>query len=58
MSLIEIAVLDGDPTTFVHELAHHYIRTFWKTEPVQQALKECGIVGKDSSVEVEERLVD
>lgn len=58
MSLIEIAVLDGDPTTFVHELAHHYIRTFWKSEPVQQALKECGIVGKDKSVDVEERLVD
>ena len=58
MSLIEVAVLDGDTTTLVHELAHHYIRTFWKTEPVQQALKECGIVGKDRSVDVEERLVE
>lgn len=58
MSLIEVAVLDGDVTTFVHEMAHHYIRTFWKTEPVQQALKTVGIVGKDTSVEAEEKLVD
>lgn len=58
MAIMELAVLDGDPVTFIHELAHHYIRTFWKSEPVQQALKEVGIIGKDSSIEAEEKLVD
>lgn len=58
MAIMELAVLDGDPVTFIHELAHHYIRTFWSSEPVQQALKEVGVIGKDSSVEAEEKLVD
>lgn len=37
-NLILISLNDGDPTTFVHELAHHYIQTFWESDIVQRAL--------------------
>lgn len=37
---IYISIEDGDATTFVHEMVHYYIRTFWESQPVQDALKE------------------
>ena len=54
---------DGDATTMVHELAHRYIRMFWNSEPVQEALlavderwKKFG--RKSDARTVEEALVD
>ena len=28
---IYISIQDGDATTFVHEMVHYYIRTFWES---------------------------
>jgi len=46
---IYISIEDGDATTFVHEMAHYYIRTFWNSQPVQNALKE--VSGKVSKID-------
>lgn len=61
--IIYISMTDGDATTIVHELAHRYIRMFWNSEPVQEALlavderwKKFG--RKSDSRTVEEALVD
>lgn len=35
---IKIGMDQGDPTTFNHELAHFYVRKFWNSSLVQQAL--------------------
>jgi hypothetical protein len=49
---------NGDPTTFVHEMLHYYIRTYWDSEPIQEALREIGQTVEDkSSKAVEEALV-
>ena len=29
---IAISLANGDPSTFSHELAHHYIRMFWRSK--------------------------
>lgn len=62
-SIIYISLQDGDATTIVHELAHRYIRMFWNSEPVQEALlaaderwKRFG--KKSDATTVEEALVD
>ena len=61
---IYISIEDGDATTFVHEMVHYYIRTFWNSQPVQDALKEVSgkvTKNKDSqqySKSLEESLVD
>ena len=62
-SIIYISMQDGDATTIIHELAHRYIRMFWDSEVVQEALlavdqrwKKFG--KKSDSRTVEEALVD
>lgn len=52
-----ISLINADPTTMNHELAHYYVRTFWQSKEVQKALsifddKEL------SSRQLEERLVE
>ena len=37
---IYISLETGDATTFTHEMAHYYIRTFWESQAVQDALLE------------------
>ena len=37
---IYISITNGDSTTFVHEMVHYYVRTFWESAAVQNALKE------------------
>ena len=54
---ITIGMDKGDPTTFNHELAHFYVRSFWDTPLIQKALRafdEKGISDKER----EERLVE
>lgn len=55
--IIRIGLDKGDPTTFNHEMAHHYVRLFWNSDVIQDALK---IVDKPgmTDVEREEALVD
>lgn len=55
--IIRIGLDKGDPTTFNHEMAHHYVRMFWNSELIQAALD---IVSKPgmSDIEREEVLVD
>lgn len=65
INLILISLEDGDPTTFIHELAHHYIQVFWQSDVVQKALqfidnKQFGLVrrfNKDPRP-LEEKLVN
>jgi hypothetical protein len=33
-----ISLINADPTTMNHELAHYYVRTFWESKEVQKAL--------------------
>lgn len=61
--IIYIAMEDGDATTVVHELAHRYVRMFWDSDVVQEALlavdqryKKFG--RKSDSRTVEEALID
>ena len=58
---IYISITKGDPTTFVHEMVHYYVRTFWDSKPVQEALnevsKDAKLEGKDSRA-IEEALVE
>lgn len=54
---IAIALSNGDPSTFNHELAHHYVRMFWNSEVIQNALAAVYKEGM-TDVEVEEALVD
>lgn len=37
---IYLSLEAGDATTFTHEMAHYYVRTFWESQVVQDALKE------------------
>jgi len=64
-SLILIGMNEGDASTFNHELAHYYIRTFWNSKAVQDALsmvykKSMGDYKTDPNarIAVEEALVD
>ena len=58
MSMLYISLKNGDHTTIIHELLHRYVRLFWDTQPVQDALK---VVEKrkikGNSVAIEEALV-
>ena len=62
--LIQIGLTHGDASTFNHELAHHYIRVFWNSKVVQDALnsvynKKMGDINDPKVREaVEEKLVD
>ena len=55
--VIGISLTNGDPSTFSHELAHHYVRMFWNSKLIQTSLQA---VYKDGMTdeEVEEALVD
>lgn len=64
-SLILIGINEGDASTFNHELAHYYIRMFWNSKAVQDALamvykKSMGDYKTDPNarIAVEEALVD
>lgn len=63
--LISISIQEGDCSTFNHELAHYYIRTFWNSRLIQNALdmcyvKEMGDYKHDemAKIAVEEALAD
>ena len=51
-----ISLINADPTTMNHELAHYYVRTFWQSKEVQKALSIFDDK-KLSSRQLEERLV-
>jgi hypothetical protein len=36
--VIAISLTNGDPSTFNHELAHHYVRMFWNSKLIQTSL--------------------
>jgi len=55
--IIRIGLDKGDPTTFNHEMAHHYVRLFWNSDVIQDALKMVDKPGM-TDVEREEALVD
>lgn len=55
--VIRIGLDKGDPTTFNHEMAHHYLRMFWNSKVVQEALKMVDKPGM-SDTEREEALVE
>lgn len=58
MSVLYISLQNGDHTTIVHELLHRYIRNFWDTQPVQDALKVVeNRKTKGNPIQIEERLV-
>jgi hypothetical protein len=59
MSTLYISLQNGDHTTIVHELLHRYIRNYWETQPVQDALKVADKRKfKGDSIQIEEALVD
>lgn len=55
--IIRIGLDKGDPTTFNHEMAHHYVRLFWNSDVIQDALKMVDKPGMTDE-EREEALVD
>lgn len=55
--VIRIGIDKADPTTFNHEMAHHYLRMFWNSSVVQEALKAVDKPGMTDR-EREEALVD
>lgn len=55
--IIRIGLDKADPTTFNHEMAHHYLRMFWNSSVVQEALKAVDKPGMTDR-EREEALVD
>lgn len=55
--VIGIALNSADPTTFNHELAHHYLRMFWRSSLVQAALKAVDKKGMTDE-EREEALIE
>jgi hypothetical protein len=62
---IQIGLDKADASTFNHELAHYYIRTFWNSKEIQDALdmvyvKEMGDYKNDpkARIAVEEALAD
>lgn len=52
-----ISLINADPTTMNHELAHYYVRTFWESKEVQKALSIFDDK-KLNSRQLEERLVE
>lgn len=52
-----ISLINADPTTMNHELAHYYVRTFWQSKEVQKSLSIFDDK-KLSSRQLEERLVE
>ena len=52
-----ISLINADPTTMNHELAHYYVRTFWESKEVQKALSIFDDK-KINSRQLEERLVE
>lgn len=58
MSDLYISLETGDHSTIVHELAHRYIRNYWETQPVQDALKVLQKRKDKNVIEIEERLVN
>lgn len=59
-NIIQISLMDGDPNTISHELAHHYIRMFWNSEVIQNAAKKLddGDRSEGWQVRLEEKLVN
>ena len=55
--VIAISLTNGDPSTFSHELAHHYVRMFWRSKLIQTALRAVDKPGM-SDEQREESLVD
>lgn len=55
--VISISLSEGDPSTFSHELAHHYIGMFWKSNLIQTALRAIDRPGMTDE-EREEELVE
>lgn len=55
--VIGIGLNSADPSTFNHEMAHHYLRMFWRSKLVQTALKAVDKEGM-TDVQREEALVD
>ena len=55
--IIRIGLDKGDPTTFNHEMAHHYVRLFWNSDVIQNALKMVDKPGM-TDIQREEALVD
>ena len=60
VNLIQISLTDADPTTINHELAHHYVRMFWNSDVVQDAVKKLDNGDRTNGwqVRLEEKLVD
>ena len=59
-NLIQISLTDADPTTFNHELAHHYVRMFWNSDLIQAVAKklDTGDRSEGWKVRLEEKIVD
>lgn len=59
-NVIQISLTNADPSTVVHELAHHYVRMFWNTEVIQKAAKklDTGDRSEGWQVRLEEKLVE
>jgi hypothetical protein len=55
--VIAISLTNGDPSTFSHELAHHYLKMFENSKLVQTALRAVDKPGMTDE-EREEALVD
>lgn len=55
--VIAISLTNGDPSTFSHELAHHYVRMFWRSKLIQTALRAVDKPGMTDE-QREEALVD
>ena len=60
VNLIQISLMDADPATINHELAHHYVRMFRDSEVVQKAAKKLdnGDRTEGWQLRLEEKLVD
>lgn len=58
-NIIQISLMDGDPSTINHELAHHYVRMFWNSEVIQAAAQklDTGDRSEGWQVRLEEKLV-
>jgi hypothetical protein len=55
--VIGIGLNNADPETFNHELAHHYVKMFWRSRLIQTALRAVDRPGM-SDYEREEALVE
>lgn len=55
--VIGLSLQNSDPTTFNHEMAHHYLRMFWRSSLIQAALRAVNKQGM-TDAEREEALVE